>query len=99
MSYEYSTTGEIFEWRGPAPFTFVAIDPKQSKEIKSRSAMFTYGWGVLYIHGLLGKTEFSTTLFPKDGVYYIPIKVAVKKAEGVDLGDKVTIKFNLGQKS
>ena len=82
MKYDYEATGEIFEWRGPAPFTFVAIDLQQSKEIKSRSAMFTYGWGVLYIHGVLGKTEFSTTLFPKEGVYHIPIKAAVKSSEG-----------------
>jgi hypothetical protein len=97
MEYDFSVKGEIIEWRGPAPFTFLRVDAKQSALIKKESHLHTYGWGVLYMHGILVKTEFSTTLMPKDGQYLIPIKVALKKAENVDLGDVVTVKFNLGQ--
>lgn len=98
MEYEFSASGEIFEWRGPAPFTFLAVGERESAIIKRDSKHYTYGWGVLYMHGLLGDTEFSTTLMPKDGRYLIPIKVALKKSEGVDIGDRITVKFNLGKK-
>ena len=98
MEYEFSVKGEIFEWRGPAPFTFVKVDSKQSAMIKEQARNYTYGWGVLYMHGICGKTDFDTTLFPKDGGYVIPLKVAVKKAENVNIGDVVTVKFNLGQR-
>jgi hypothetical protein len=98
MSFDFKVRGEIIEWRGPAPFTFLRVDEKQSSMIKEQSKNYTYGWGVLYMHGILGKTEFDTTLMPKGGRYLIPIKVAIKKAEGVDLGDIVTVEFNLGQR-
>ena len=95
--YDFSATGEIIEWRGPAPFTFLPVDEVQSKEIKIQSKMYTYGWGVLYMTGRIGKTEFTTALMPKDGRYLIPIKVAVKRAENIDLGDTITVDFNLGK--
>ena len=98
MVYEFTVKGEIIEWRGPAPFTWVRVDAKQSAMIKEQARNHTYGWGVLYMHGIMGKTEFDTTLMPKDGQYMIPVKIALKKAEGVELGDVVSIKFNLGQR-
>lgn len=97
MEYDFTVKGEIIEWRGPAPFTFVRVDAKQSAEIKKDSHLHTYGWGCIYIHGVVGKTEFKTTLMPKDGAYLIPMKVSLKKSENIDLGDVVTVKFNLGQ--
>nr|MTA02378.1 DUF1905 domain-containing protein [Actinomycetota bacterium] len=35
------------------------------------------------------------SLFPKDGNYLLPIKVAIQRAEGVGLGDKVTATFSI----
>jgi hypothetical protein len=97
MKYGFSATGEIIEWRGPAPFTFVRLDEEQSQAIKAQAHMFTYGWGVLHITGKIGATTFTTTLMPRDGRYLIPIKVAVKNSEKIDLGCTVTVRFNLGK--
>ena len=77
---------------------FVEIEKSLSTEIKSEAAFHTYGWGVTHIHGVIGKTEFMTAMIPKDGCYRIPIKDAVRKSEDIEVGDKVTIKFNLGKK-
>ena len=97
MMYEFSVSGEIIEWRGPAPYTFVRLDEEQSQAINAQAHMFTYGWGVLHITGKIGATTFTTTLMPKDGRYMIPIKVAIKNSEKIDLGDTVTVRFNLGK--
>ena len=35
--------------------------------------------------------EFVTALFPKDGVYLLPLKVAVRKAARIGLDDVVTV--------
>ncbi len=93
MNFEFS--GEIFYWRGPAPYLFVAVPDKQSREIKSVSNLVTYGWGVIPVHARIGKTEWKTSLFPKNGRYLVPIKVMVQKAENIDVGDKVTIKLEV----
>lgn len=84
-------TGTIIFWRGPAPFFFVAVPAKQSQDIKSISNLVTYGWGVIPVHARIGKTEFTTSLFPKDGLYLVPLKVAVRKAENLEEGDEVTV--------
>ncbi len=88
--------GEIFYWRGPAPYLFVAIPEEPSRDIKAISALVTYGWGVIPVHVRIGKTEWKTSLFPKNGRYLVPIKIIVQKAENLEVGDKVTIKLEVG---
>jgi hypothetical protein len=87
--------GEIIYWRGPAPFLFVAVPEKQSGDLKTISAMVTYGWGVIPVHVRIGKTEWSTSLFPKDGRYLVPIKKSVQKSENLGVGDSVTIQLEV----
>lgn len=88
-------TGKIFFWKGPSPFFFVTIPEKYSKEIKTVSALATYGWGVIPVRVQIEKTEFTTSLFPKDGKYLVPLKVVVRKAEKLSEGDKVTIQLEI----
>jgi len=94
MDLEFS--GEIFLWRGPAPHHFVAVPARESDEIQAESRMLTYGWGVIPVRVSIGDTTFSTSLFPKDGRYLVPIKAAVRKAEALELGDEVRIQLALG---
>lgn len=93
MIFEFN--GKIFHWRGPAPFLFVAIPDKQSRNIKAISREVTYGWGVIPVHARIGKTEFTTSLFPKDGRYLVPIKMVVQKAEDIGEGDDVKIRLEI----
>ena len=93
MVIEFS--GKIFHWRGPAPFLFVAIPEKQSRDIKAISKVVTYGWGVIPVLARIGKTEFKTSLFPKDGLYLVPIKMVVQRAENVAEGDQVAIRLEI----
>jgi len=93
MVIEFS--GIIFSWRGPAPYLFVAVPPKQSGEIKAVSGLVTYGWGVIPVHVRVGKTEWKTSLFPKEGRYLVPIKMAAQKAEDLKEGDTVQIRLEV----
>ena len=93
MNFEFS--GKIFFWKGPAPFFFVTVPAKQSRDIKAISGLVTYGWGVIPVTVQICKTEFTTSLFPKDGRYLVPLKVSVRKAENLEEGDKVTIRLEI----
>lgn len=86
-------TGEIFVWRGPAPWFFVAVPEKESYDIKAISNIVTYGWGVIPVSVRIGKTEFTTSLFPKEERYLVPIKASVRKAEKLEEGEAVTIQL------
>ncbi len=94
MTLEFG--GEAIWWRGPAPFVFVPIPARLSAEIKAISSQVTYGWGCIPVRAVIGETEYTTSLFPKDGVYLVPVKVAVQKAEGVQVGDHVALRIEIG---
>lgn len=93
MNIEFN--GRILYWRGPAPWYFVSVPAKQSRDLKAISALVTYGWGVIPVLVRIGKTEWKTSLFPKDGRYLVPIKASVRKAEDLDTGDKVTVQLEI----
>lgn len=88
--------GAMIEWRGPSPFYFVPVPEVQSKKIKAIAAQLTYGWGVIPVLGKIGKTEFSTALIPKGGLYYLPIKNALRFAEELEVGSEVSVSITLG---
>lgn len=90
-------TGPVWEWRGPAPHHFVSMPPDVSDEIAEDAGSLSYGWGAIPVHARIGDTGFSTSIFPKDGVYIVPIKVAVRRAEGIELGDEVTVEVHLAR--
>ena len=87
--------GKIFQWRGPAPYLFVAVPEKQSGEIKAVSNLVTYGWGVIPVVVKVGRTEWKTSLFPKDGLYLVPIRMSAQKAENLKEGDNIVLRLEL----
>jgi hypothetical protein len=91
MDLEFS--GEVWFWRGPAPWHFVTVPEPECVELKAASALVTYGWGMIPVLARIGKTSWKTSLFPKEGRYIVPLNVAVRKAEGLDVGDTVTIRL------
>jgi hypothetical protein len=94
MNFKFS--GEVIYWRGPSPFHFVAVPESAAKKIKAEAARLTYGWGVIPATVKIGKTEFTTSLFPKNGGYLIPIKNVVRWPENIEVGDTVSIALKLG---
>ena len=92
---ELEFSGEIIHWRGPAPFHFVVVPDEQSAAIEAVSSLVTYGWGAIPVKARIGRTDFRTSLFPKGDLYLVPVKVAVRRAEQLELGDRVTIRLSL----
>jgi hypothetical protein len=91
MNLEFS--GQIWFWRGPAPWYFVTVPEKQSRDLNAISDIVTYGWGVIPVQVRIGITEWQTSLFPKDGRYIVPIKASVREAEELEEGDTVTVRL------
>ena len=95
--FEFEFDGVVVEWRGPAPFYFVAIPPEESADIKLAAKGIEY-WGQVPVTVRIRGTEFSTALFPKDGRYLLPLKDAVRKAAGIDLDDIVVVGLDVGRR-
>ena len=93
MNIEFN--GKVWFWKGPAPWFFVTVPAEQSRDLNAISRLVTYGWGVIPVLVRIGKTEWTTSLFPKDGLYLVPIKASVRKAESVEEGDNVTVRLEV----
>jgi hypothetical protein len=89
---EWSFVGEVIEWRGPPPYLFVAMPESDSAELKEQARSLIY-WGQVPVHVVIGGTQFSTALFPRGACYLVPLKAAVRKAEGLDEGDVVAVRL------
>ena len=93
MDLEFS--GEVWFWRGPSPYHFVTVPEDDSAELQETAALVTYGWGMIPVAARIGSTEWTTSLFPKNGGYVVPLKDLVRNAEGIDVGDTVALRLTV----
>jgi hypothetical protein len=87
--------GEIVHWRGPAPYRFVRLPDDAAAVVADVARDVTYGWGMVPVDAVLGATRFSTSLFPRDGGFLLPLKDAVRRAEEVEVGDVVQVELEI----
>jgi hypothetical protein len=93
MEMEFS--GEIWFWKGPSPFHFVSVPEDLCDALDATAGLVSYGWGMIPVTARVGRTEWSTSLWPKDGGYIVPLKAAVRRAEGLELGNTTTIRLSV----
>src|SRR5947209_4432308 len=86
-------TGQIWYWKGPAPWYFVTVSDEECLELAEASAVVSYGWGMIPVRARIGRTGWRTSLWPKDGRYIVPVKAAVRTAERLSVGDVVTVRL------
>ena len=91
MNLEFS--GEIWFWRGPAPWHFVTVPDEECGALEAASRLVTYGWGMIPVTAQIGATTWRTSLFPKDGRYLVPVRTDVRRREGLDVGDTVSVRL------
>ena len=94
ISWEFS--GKVTHWRGPAPYHFIAVPEYVAGALHDMASAVSYGWGVIPVTVRIGETTFTTSLFPKDGGYLVPIKDKVRKGEALVIGDVVSVELMLG---
>lgn len=94
MTIQFS--GDIWYWRGPAPFYFVTVPEEDSRRIKEMERLVSYGWGMIPVAARIGDTEWKTALWPKDGRYILPLKDKVRKAEGLEEGQVIAVWMEIG---
>jgi Domain of unknown function (DUF1905) len=92
---EIEFTGPVIEWRGPAPYHFVTVPEDEASLIESVSAGITYGWGMIPADVTIGETTWYTALWPRKGLYVVPLKDLIRKAERIELHDVVTVHLAL----
>jgi hypothetical protein len=89
-------SGEVWFWRGPAPFHFVTVPPEHSADIRAIAVAVTYGWGMIPCEVTVGVTTFETALWPKNETYIVGLKKAVRDSESIAIDDDITVVLRIG---
>lgn len=88
-------SGEMWFWRGPAPWHFVTVPEPQCAQLRSASALVTYGWGMIPVTARIGATEWQTSLWPKDGGYIVPVKARVRTTENLEVAEVTAVRLTV----
>ncbi|MGA1645940.1 MAG: DUF1905 domain-containing protein [bacterium] len=87
--------GQVIEWRGPAPFYFIATPDEVTNQIEEVKKTLTYGWGVIPATVTINKTSVTTSLIPKNNSFYVPLKEAIRKPNQLEVGELVKLTLEL----
>lgn len=87
----------IWEARRAESWTFVSLPVEESDEIRELAGGSVRGFGSLRVRVELGASRWTTSIFPDSarGTYVLPVKRAVRKAEGLEAGDAATVSVEL----
>jgi hypothetical protein len=90
---------KLIEWRGPAPFVFAPMPAKQAAELKQIANRVSYGWGCIPVEATVCGVVYTTSLFPRDGTYLVPIKTVVRRKTDITVGDTVEVDMTVQAQS
>jgi hypothetical protein len=94
---QISFEATVIYWRGPAPFFYAPIPDDLIEDVRKAARIATYGWGCVPVEAEVGGVAFTTALFPKDGTYLLPLKVAVRRKTNITAGDAITAEMTIRQ--
>ena len=78
---------------GEAGWHFLTLPAEVADEIDERTAGARRGFGSVRVRVAIGDTTWATSIFPdaKSGSFVLPVKKAVRDAEGIGDGDRVEV--------
>ena len=90
----YRFRAPLWAHQGPAPWYFLTVPPAVSDEIDEATQGRQGGWGSVRVEVCVGATTWQTSLFPstQHGGYVLPVKRAVRVAEGLVEGAEVDVR-------
>ncbi len=94
----YKVTSKVVLWPGTqGAWHFAYVDKATAEKIRKKFGPSGRGFGSIRVRVKLGKTAWDTSIFPdkRSGTYLLPLKAKVRRDEGVDAGDMITIKLEI----
>jgi len=86
---------EVIVWRGPSPYFFAPVPAADADEIRRVAKAASYGWGVIPVEASPRGVVFTTSLFPRDGSYLLPLKDTVRRKADVTAGDRIAVEMTV----
>ena len=97
MAASFSFSAELWEWAARASWYFVNVPPETADEIEERFGRSAAGFGSLRVEVTIGATTWRTSIFPStsEATYVLPVKKAVRTAEGLEPGPVVHVELTI----
>lgn len=103
MTERLTHTGPLWRWTGGSggSWHFLTIDGAAGEALTGTALMRRMertigGFGSLKVTARIGDSAFRTSLFPSRELgWLLPVKAAVRKAEGIGEGDEVTVQLEV----
>jgi hypothetical protein len=96
-------TAPLWRWTtaaAPAAWFFITIDGEAGEALAATALMRKLeggarGFGSIKVTAQIGDSRWNTSVFPSNevGGYMLPVKLAVRKAEGIVEGDAVEVRL------
>lgn len=85
---EYAFEAEVWEHSGQGSWHFVDLPFEEADDIEERFGGSARGFGSVRVEVTVGGSTWRTSIFPdsKRRTYVLPVKKAVRKAEGLEAG-------------
>ena len=102
MTETHTVTTKLWIWssdKAPASWHFLTIEGEAAEAIHALALMRRLesgrrrGWGAMKVRATVGDTSWETSIFPDKGSggWLLPVKAAVRKAEGLVAGDVTAV--------
>lgn len=102
---DFTVTTPLWRWQpaaAPAAWFFLTIAGEAADGIRLAAMSGQWldgrrGFGSARVRAAIGDTQWSTSVFPhkESGGWLLPVKAAVRKAEGLTESDAVTVTVSL----
>ena len=90
--------GDVFRWdaREDSAWFFTSVPPELGEEIREIPRPYR-GFGSVRVRAQIGGSDWTTSIFPSSdsGSYVLPLKKAVRVAEGLVDGGPVTVRLEV----
>lgn len=97
MTGTFSFEATVWEHDGDAAWHFVSLPEDVADGIAERWAGRRRGFGSVRVEVTIGASTWRTSLFPdgRRGTYVLPVKRAVRTAEGLAVGSSADVELRL----
>ncbi|SDT17106.1 DUF1905 domain-containing protein [Microterricola viridarii] len=95
MRFEF--TSPLWEWSSQGASWFFVTLPEEASEDLREIPRMPRGFGAIKVRVTVGGTSWLTSVFPdsRTGGHWLPIKKAVRVAEGLEDGEPVQVSLEL----
>ena len=98
IALDFAFTSELWEWgTEKGSWHFLTLPEDVSEDIKAFASESRRGFGSVRVRAEIGDTAWATSIFPSKerGAFILPVKAAVRKAEGLAKGDTTNIRIEI----